>query len=101
MTKDEHNKLLNIIKTKVTDAEILNTLVDLEQDYTTMISSSEELNSTIETITKERDDYAKLNNKLWLQQTVTTELPNESEENSNEEPPKLNYEDLEEDFKEE
>lgn len=99
MTKDEHNKILSLIKSKTTDTDIINSLVDLEKDYSSVINDSETLSSKLSEVETERDEYAKLNNKLWLQQTVTTEVEEPTSEV--EEPQKLSYEDLESDFKEE
>lgn len=99
MTKDEHNKILSLIKSKTTDTDIINSLVDLEKDYSSVINDSETLTSKLSEVETERDEYAKLNNKLWLQQTVTTEVEEPTSEV--EEPQKLSYEDLESDFKEE
>ena len=99
MTKDEHNKILNLIKSKTTDTDIISSLVDLEKDYSTVLTDSETLVSKLSEVETDRDNYAKLNNKLWLQQTVTTEVDEPTTEI--EEPTKLSFEDLEEDFKEE
>ena len=95
MKFEEHKSIIDNIVSKVDDADIREYLVKLSNDYKEMIATNETLSNDLKTVTKEKQKYAELNNKLILQQTVKTEKIDDNENNSTEEEnKKMSYDDL-------
>ena len=80
MNKEEHNQLLNSLRDLNNSPDVAEIVNTLEQDYTSVLNNIDELKTSIETVTEERDKYANLNNKLWLE-NQTHKPPDEKEEN--------------------
>lgn len=95
MTIEEHNKIINSIRTEQDETKRQEHLLALSDDYKTMISESEKAQETIKEVSTERDRYAKLNNELWLK-TQTGDVENIIENNNQSEnkPKKRSFEDL-------
>lgn len=102
MTKDEHNKLLNDIKNCTSDADRMNFIVQLGNDYSGILSERDTAKTTAETATAEANKYAKLNNELWLENSSQKHSGKETKldktEEETKEPPKRSYEDLEKNY---
>jgi hypothetical protein len=106
MTKDEHNALLNELKTCTSDADRMGIIVKLEQDYTGVLNEVATATEKATTAENEANKWAKLNNQLWLensaQKKVGQDTKGETETGTGtegEEPPKKHtYEDLEKEF---
>jgi hypothetical protein len=103
MLKAEHTKILNDIKLCTSDADRMTLIIQLEQDYTGVLSERDSAKITAETATAESNKYAKLNNELWLenssQKASGKETNIEKDDDKGTPPKKLTYEDLEKDFK--
>lgn len=103
MLKEEHNKILNDIKTCTSDADRMGLILQLERDYTGVLSERDTAKNTAETAMAESNKYAKLNNELWLENSsqknsgVETVI-NKPNIDNKEIPKKLTYEDLEKNF---
>ena len=95
MKFEEHKTIIDNIVSKVDDADIREELIKLSNDYKEMIATNETLNNDLKAVTKEKQKYAELNNKLILNQTVKTEKIDDNENNSTEEEnKKMSYDDL-------
>lgn len=95
MKFEEHKSIIDNIVSKVDDADIREELIKLSNDYKEMIATNETLSNDLKTVTKEKQKYAELNNKLILNQTVKTEKIDDNENNSTEEEnKKMSYDDL-------
>ena len=95
MKFEEHKSIIDNIVSKVDDADIREELIKLSNDYKEMIATNETLSNDLKTVTKEKQKYAELNNKLILNQTVKTEKIDDNETNSTEEEnKKMSYDDL-------
>ena len=95
MKFEEHKSIIDNIVNKVDDADIREELIKLSNDYKEMLATNETLNNDLKTVTKEKQKYAELNNKLILNQTVKTEKIDDNENNSTEEEnKKMSYDDL-------
>lgn len=93
MTKEEHSNIINSIRTCESDVERNNLLLQLSNDYATVLSENSENADRIAALEKENTEYAKLNNQLFLQ--LGTNEPDEPEPDKTEpEPQKLSYDDL-------
>lgn len=93
MTKEQHNELLQTIRTTTDEATKSNALLELEKDYTTMLAESEESKTTITDLTANNKTLAEANNKLWLERTATTEVQQDTNADSIQ-PNKRKFEDL-------
>lgn len=103
MTKDEHNKLLNDIKNCTSDADRMNFIVQLERDYTGILSERDTATATAESATAESNKYAKLNNELWLENSSQKHSGKETKgdttmDEETTEPAKRSFEELEKNF---
>lgn len=67
MTLEEHNALIEQVRTSQDGANTSNLLLQLTTDYATVLAENETSKESLEKITKERDDYARANTNLWLQ----------------------------------
>jgi len=103
MTKDEHNKILNDVKNCTSDADRMNLIVQLERDYTGILSERDTFKTSADTAIAESNKYAKLNNELWLENSSQKHSGKETKadtttDDETKEPPKRSYEDLEKNF---
>jgi K+/H+ antiporter YhaU regulatory subunit KhtT len=103
MTKEEHNKILNDLKNCTSDADRMNLIVQLERDYTGVLTERDTASATALKAQEEANKFAKLNNELWLATSATEKAgqatpPPSNEPPSNEQPQKRTFEDLESKF---
>jgi hypothetical protein len=103
MLKEEHKAILEQIKNASSDADRMGLLIQLEQDYTSVLTERDTATERATNAELESAKYAKLNNELWLQNSsqkkVGVETAGNSKDNNADEPPKKRtYEDLEKDF---
>jgi len=102
MTKDEHNKLLNDIKNCTSDADRMNFIVQLQNDYTGVLGERDSAVTKSEIATNEANKFAKLNNELWLensaQKSSGKETKTDNTDNTDNEPAKRSYEELEKNY---
>lgn len=95
MTKQEHTELINQIKNATTDVERNNHLATLINDYDVMLATASENSTRIAELEKDNVEFAKLNNKLFLQiGTPNLNDPPQSDPPQSDPPPKRSYEDL-------
>lgn len=95
MTIEEHNKIINSIRTEKDETKRQEHLLALSNDYQAMISESEKAQETIKEVSNERDRYAKLNNELWLKtQSGSVEDVINNETSNENKPKKRSFEDL-------
>lgn len=103
MTKDEHNKILNDIKNCTSDADRMNLIVQLERDYTGVLSERDTAVTASQIAEAEANKFAKLNNELWLENSAqknagkVTKI-DETTNVTDEPPSKRSYEELEKNF---
>lgn len=102
MTKDEHNKLLNEVKNCTSDADKMDLILKLQNDYTGVLSERDTAVSKSEIATAEANKFAKLNNELWLENSAQKNSGKETKidktDDETKEPPKRSYEDLEKNY---
>jgi hypothetical protein len=103
MKKEEHKKLLDDLKNSATDADRMSILLQLEQDYTSVLAERDTATTRATNAELESAKYAKLNNELWLQNSVqaqaTKETPIDTDNTAlQDQPAKRTYEDLESKF---
>jgi hypothetical protein len=104
MTKDEHNKLLNDLKTCTSEADRMNLIMQLANDYTGVLTERDTAVTQAQTAEAEATKWAKLNNQLWLENSNQKKAGQASQTDIVTDPPieeppaKLTYEDLEKDF---
>ena len=93
MTLEEHNEIIKSIVAEEDSTKRQSLLLQLTDDYKTMTADIDKLKTDNETVTRERDNYAKLNNELWLR---TTNSDNDTTDNNDNEQhePKRSYESL-------
>ena len=100
MTQEEHNAVIEQIRTATSDVERSTLLLNLTNDYTQMLNTNKELTTQNEKLEKDNTEYAKLNNSLFLQlgnQNKNTNQNNDNQNNdnpNNEQPKKLSFDDL-------
>lgn len=94
MTLEEHNKIIADIVSEEDVTKRQTLLLQLQDDYKIITSENETLKTNNETLKTERDNYAKLNNELWLRNnTQNKDVQNEDSREDNHEN-KRNFEDL-------
>ena len=100
--KEELENLINELKTEeISDVKKSEILMNLTQEIEGLENSFNETNSNLERVKKERDDYAILNNKLFLQRNQSNIEVAESNSNENVESDfdsKLTFENLQKEF---
>lgn len=97
MTKEEFILNINAIRTAQTDVERNNILLTLTADYETVLATASETASKVTQLENDNTEYAKLNNKLFLQlggQEQQNQQTAGNVEQQNTPPPKRNVEDL-------
>ena len=93
MTLEEHNAIINSIVKEEDSTKRHTLLLQLSDDYNTIQAELDKLKTDNETVTKERDNYAKLNNELWLRTTNKDNEPTDNNDNEQHEQ-KRSYESL-------
>ena len=94
MTKEEHNALINNIRTCDNEVERNTMLLNLVTDYDTMLTESDANRNRIEVLEKENNDYAKLNNQLFIQISGNSKPADPENNDGVNMPPKRNFSDL-------
>ena len=96
MNIEEHKKLLNnILELSDNNPKIQNVILDLEQKYVSENTEHEELIHERDKLKKERDDYAVLNSRLYLERNETIKENQQQENTAHEEnAPRRTFEDL-------
>jgi hypothetical protein len=104
MTKEEHNKILNDLKNCTSDADRMALILQLDQDYTGILSERDTATTKAQTAEAEATKWARLNNQLWLENSAQKKTgqatpPDGGNEPPNDDPPKKrSFEDLEKEF---
>ena len=93
MTLEEHNTIINSIVKEEDSTKRQTLLLQLTDDYKTMTADIDKLKADNETVAKERDNYAKLNNELWLRTANKNNEPTDNNDNEQHET-KRSYESL-------
>lgn len=94
MTIEEHNGIINnLLALTENNTEVQALALQLQDDYKEINAREEENKNKITQLTTERDNYAKLNNELWLRQMTTGEKPT-IQQTETEPPTKRKFEDL-------
>lgn len=103
MKKEEHKAILDQIKNATSEADRMKLLVELETDYTSLLTEHETAITEKNNAVTERDKYAKLNNELWLANSSQEQKsPFKENKDTDEEPPKKrSFADLEDKINEE
>ena len=92
MKIEEYQEQINLLKQEQDETKRAQILMSLEQDYKAQLNTIQETQENLQQVTAERDNYAVLNNKLWLERN-TSETETTAEENG-EKPVKRSYADL-------
>jgi hypothetical protein len=106
MKKEEHKALLEKLQKATTDAEKMECILELDKDYTGVLQERDTAVKERDTATAEKNKFAELNTKLWLENSAQTEeekkhLNTDGQETggTNDEPPqKATFGDLESKF---
>lgn len=103
MTKEEHKKLLNDLQTATSDADRMAIIMQLDQDYTGVLSERDTAVTQAQTAEEESKKWAKLNRDLWLENSAQKKVakitePTGDEPPTDEPPKKRSFEDLEKEF---
>lgn len=102
MTKDEHKKILNDLQSATSDADRMALIMQLDQDYTGILTERDTAVTQAQTADAESAKWAKLNRDLWLensaQKKVTQITPPTDEPPTDEPPQKRSFEELEKEF---
>lgn len=83
MTKEEHNTILNELRTTTDAGRRSELLQELDTDYTTVVANETEQNETITRLTDENESLRKANNSLWLERANMNPNVNNVNENVN------------------
>ena len=92
MKIEEYQEQINLLKQEQDETKRVQNLMSLEQDYKSQLHTIQETQDNLKKVTTERDNYAVLNNKLWLERN-TTETETITEQNG-EKPKKRLYSEL-------
>ena len=94
MKIEEYQEQINLLKQEQDETKRAQILMALEQDYKSQLHTIQETQDNLKKVTTERDNYAVLNNKLWLERNTTkTETETITEQNG-EKPKKRLYSEL-------
>lgn len=96
MTKEEHQKVIESIRTAESDVDRNNLLLQLSKDYQQVTTSLETTTLTNNSLKSECDEFAKLNNSLMIQLSgqKIEESTIETTTENHQEPPRISYDDL-------
>lgn len=81
MKIEEYQEQINLLKQEQDETKRAQILMSLEQDYKSQLSTIQETQDNLKKVTTERDNYAVLNNKLWLERNNDKETDTITEEN--------------------
>ena len=93
MKIEEYQEQINLLKQEQDETKRAQILMSLEQDYKSQLHTIQETQDNLKKVTTERDNYAVLNNKLWLERNNTSETETITEQNG-EKPKKRLYSEL-------
>ena len=93
MKIEEYQEQINLLKQEQDETKRAQILMGLEQDYKAQLNTIQETQENLQQVTTERDNYAVLNNKLWLERNNSSETEITTEQNG-EKPAKRLYSDL-------
>ena len=93
MKIEEYQEQINLLKQEQDETKREQILMSLEQDYKSQLTTIQETPDNLKKVTTERDNYAVLNNKLWLERNNTSETETITEQNG-EKPKKRLYSEL-------
>ena len=93
MKIEEYQEQINLLKKEQDETKRAQILMSLEQDYKSQLNTIQETQDNLKKVTTERDNYAVLNNKLWLERNNTSETETITEQNG-EKPKKRLYSEL-------
>ena len=93
MKIEEYQEQINLLKQEQDETKRAQILMSLEQDYKSQLNTIQETQESLQQVTTERDNYAVLNNKLWLERNNTSETETITEQNG-EKPAKRLYSEL-------
>ena len=97
MNIEEHKNMLdNILELSENNPKIQNVILDLKQKYVSEQTEYEELKAERDKLKQERDDYAVLNSRLYLERNETIKENQQQEENTQhiENAPRRTFEEL-------
>ena len=93
MKIEEYQEQINLLKQEQDETKRAQILMSLEQDYKAQLNTIQETQDNLKKVTTERDNYAVLNNKLWLERNNSSETETITEQNG-EKPKKRLYSEL-------
>lgn len=93
MKIEEYQEQINLLKQEQDETKRAQILMSLEQDYKAQLNTIQETQENLQQVTTERDNYAVLNNKLWLERNNAGETDTTTEQNG-EKPAKRLYSEL-------
>lgn len=93
MKIEEYQEQINLLKQEQDETKRAQILMGLEQDYKAQLNTIQETQENLQQVTTERDNYAVLNNKLWLERNNASETITD-ENGEGEKPKKRLYSDL-------
>ena len=93
MKIEEYQEQINLLKQEQDETKRAQILMALEQDYKAQLNTIQETQENLQQVTTERDNYAVLNNKLWLERNNSSVTETTTEQNG-EKPAKRLYSDL-------
>ena len=92
MKIEEYQEQINLLNQEQDETKREQIIMSLEQDYKSQLTTIQEAQENLKKVTTERDNYAVLNNKLWLERN-TSETETITEQNG-EKPKKRLYSEL-------
>ena len=108
MKKEEHKQLLEKLQKATTDAERMECIIQLDQDYNGVLKERDDAITNLGIVTAEKNKFAELNTKLWLENSAQVEEQkhididlHKSNEEQDEPPQKMGYGELENKFEQE
>ena len=93
MKIEEYQEQINLLKQEQDETKRAQILMGLEQDYKAQLNTIQETQENLQQVTTERDNYAVLNNKLWLERNNNSETETITDDNG-EKPKKRLYSEL-------
>ena len=93
MKIEEYQEQINLLKQEQDETKRAQILMGLEQDYKAQLNTIQETQENLQQVTTERDNYAVLNNKLWLERNNSSETETITDDNG-EKPKKRLYSEL-------
>ena len=93
MKIEEYQEQINLLKQEQDETKRAQILMGLEHDYKAQLNIIQETQDNLKKVTSERDNYAVLNNKLWLERNNSSETETETNKDD-EQPNKRSYADL-------